>query len=540
MHGQPKYSAQSSHLEYANPDAPSGGTLKQAAIGTFDTLNPFAIKGKAAQRLNLVYDRLMARVWDEPFTMYPLIAERADVAEDRSAVTFHLNPAARFHDGSPVTADDVLYSFETLKNEGRPNMRRIYRLVERAEKKDDLTVHFSFGPGHDQETVMIIAMMPVLSKAYWQDRDFEATTLEPPLGNGPYRVAEVDPGRRVIYERVPDYWAAGRLTNTGHHNFERIVIDYYRDDSVAFEAFKAGDYDIRREADAGLWASGYDFPALESGAVVKEELPHSRPERVRAFIFNTRRPPFDDIRVRKALSLALDFDWLNTNIFHSQYQRIASVFPNSELAFNQNSPSSLPPRTALRQAAALLKEAGWQVENGQRVKDGKTLEFEIVLNAPEDEKIALHFVRSLERVGISPRIRVLDTAAFRGRLNEYDYDMVLYHWQNSLSPGTEQMLYWSCEAARQPSRFNYAGICKPEIDELATSIADAKNREELVELARQLDHEIMEGHYMIPLYYAGYDMVAYKNTLARPEKTPLYGMVLETWWMKAAEGTNQD
>ena len=541
MAGAPKYEASDTHLDYANPKAPIGGEITMAAIGTFDSLNPYAIKGTAAQGLNLVYDRLMARVWDEPFTMYPLIAERVDVPEDRSSITVYLNPKARFNDGTQVTAEDVIFSFETLKNEGRPNMRQIYKLISKVEQQTDGGIKFSFGEGYDQETAMIVAMMPVLSKAYWSERTFDSSTLDIPVTNGPYKIAKVEAGRSITYERDPNYWAKDLLTNIGHHNIERITYDYYRDDGVAFEAFKSGDIDLRREFDAGKWASAYDFPAITEGKVVKEALPHGRPERVRSFIFNTRRAPFDDIRVRKALNLLFDFDWVNKNLFHSQYKQINSFFPNSELASPENETvEGIDRRTKMRQANTLLNEAGWQVVDGKRVKDGKPFEFEILLGAPEDEKIALHFKSALERMGITANIRVLDSAAFTGRLTEYDYDMTLYFWLSSLSPGTEQPLYWGCAAAKQPSRWNYAGICDPEIDRLAGSIASAKTREELVKTVQTLDHKLWQGQYIIPLYYAGKDFVSYWKPINHPDKTPLYGMVLESWWIEKPQSTNQD
>lgn len=534
MHGDPKYTAEDTHLDYANPDAPKGGKITHSAIGTFDTINPYSIKGKPAKGLNLVYDRLMQRVWDEPFTMYPLIAERIDVADDRSNMTVYVNPDAVFHDASPITADDVIFSFETLKTEGRPNMRQIYKLVKTIEKRDDHTVYIEFGEGFDQETMMIIAMMPVLSKTYWSDKTFDSTTLDTPLLNGPYSIKSIDPGRQIVYERKKDYWAKDLLPNVGHFNFDEIVYDYYRDDGVALEAFKAGEVDLRREYDAGKWSSRYDFPAAKgqgkNESVRLEALPHGRPEKVQSFIFNTRRPPFDDIRVRQALSLAFDFEWVNKNLFHGQYKQIDSFFPNSELASPLKEEKSTNVRQNLRKAANLLKEAGWEVKNGKRMKDGEEFAFEIMLSAPEEEKIALHYQRSLQRLGINARIRVLDAAAFIGRLNEYDYDMVLYHWLSSLSPGTEQPLYWSCAAAEQPARWNFAGICDERIDELASSIASSKTREELVKKIHELDQRLLEGHYMVPLYYSGVDYVAYWDHIKRPEETPLYGMVLETWW----------
>lgn len=561
MHGEPKYGPGFTHLEYVNPEAPKGGQYKEAAIGTFDNLNPYAIKGKAASGLNLVYDRLMQRVWDEPFTMYPLIAERAEVTGDRSAVTFHLNPAARFHDGTPVTAADVLFSFETLRDHGRPNMRRIYRLVDEAKIIDERAVYFHFGEGHDKETVMILAMMPVLSKAWWEGRTFDATLLEVPNLNGPYRIAAVDPGRRIVYERVADYWAKDLPVNKGHFNFDKIVYEYYRDDTVAFEAFKAGNLDFRREWNAGKWASDYDFPAIKSGKVKAEALPHGRPERVRSLIFNMRRAPFDDILVRRALNYALDFGWVNKNLYHGQYKRIDSYFPNSALAakgepsaaelallepFRDALPAEVfgpawtPPqaegqqaqRENLRQADALLQEAGWIIRDGRRVhrQSGQPFTFQILLDSPEDEKLALSFAGSLKRLGITASVRALDAAAFLGRLNEYDFDMVLYHWVNSLSPGTEQMLYWSCEAAKQPSRWNFPGMCHPAIDSLAAGIANAVDRDDLVAHARALDRVMMWHFFTVPLYYAGEDYVSYKNYISRPETTPLYGLVIESWW----------
>jgi len=568
MHGQPKYNSADTHLDYANPDAPKGGHLKTATIGTFDTLNPYSIKGKAAKGLNLVYDRLMARVWDEPFTMYPLIAEKIHIPEDRSAITVFINPKARFHDGSAITAEDVIFSFETLKTDGRPNMRQIYKLVNEIKKIDEHTVTFSFGEGYDEETVMIIALMPVLSKTYWENRTFDKTTLEKPVLNGPYRIKDFDPGRKITYERTPDYWAKDLLTNVGHHNFDEITYEYYRDDTVAFEAFKTGDISLRREWDAGKWASAYDFPAASDKRVKLESLKHGRPERARALIFNTRRAPFDDIRVRKALNLLFDFEWVNQNIFHSQYKRSNSFFPNSQLTA-PSKPSeaelkilepfkvklapevfgSIPAqptntsaqerRANMRKANQLLQEAGWIIENGKRIKNGEVFSFEIIIDAPENEKIALHFKRALQKMGIDVLIRTLDAAAYRSRLNEYDFDMTLYYWLSSLSPGTEQNLYWSCKAAEEPSRWNYPGICNEAIDSLAGSIATSKTREELVTRMHALDRLLMHGHYVIPLYYGGLDYVGYWNPIQRPDKTPLYGMVMETWWMNSEkEKTN--
>ncbi len=532
MVGEPKYSPEDTHLDYANPNAPKGGDLKQAAIGTFDTLNPYSIKGRAAKGLNLVTDRLMTRVWDEPFTMYPMIAERVSVPEDRSSITFYLNSLARFHDGTPITVDDVIFSFETLKAEGRPNMRRIYKLAT-ASKVADNGIEFSFGEGFDRETVMIFALMPILSKDYWKDKTFDKTTLEAPLGSGPYKIAEAEPGKRIVLERVKDYWAKDTLVNKGHHNFDRVIYDYYRDNTVAFESFKKGDLTLRREWDAGNWNSSYDFPALDDGRVVKEEIIHSRPDKVRGFIFNTRRAPFDDIRVRQALNKFFDFDWMNKNLFYGQYQQINSYYPNTDLARPIPKKEKKSPRLLMREGDQLLKQAGWIVQDGKRIhqKTGKPMRFDILLNDPSDEKIALSLTRSFKKMGIDATVRVLDSAAYLGRMQDYNFDMTLYFWHSTLSPGTEQYLYWSCEAAEQPSRWNYAGICDPEIDMLAQSIPDAKTRDELVAKTQKLDKKLWDNANMIPLYYNTKDFVSYWKPLKRPEKTPIYGIVTETWWM---------
>ncbi len=544
MHGEPKYTAQAKHLDYVNTDAPKGGTLKIAAIGTFDTLNPFSIKGKAAQGLNLFTDRLMARVWDEPFTLYPLIASKAEMPEDRSSISFTIDPNAKFHDGSSITVDDVVFSFETLKESGRPNMRRIYRLVDNVERIGDDTVKFSFGEGYDRETGMILSIMPVLSKTYWSGKEFDSTTLDIPVSNGPYKIKSFDPGRRIVFERDPDYWANDNLTVIGHNNFEEIIYEYFRDDSVAFEGFASGDVTYRREGDLRKWQGGYNFTAIQNGDAVTESLPHGRPEKARGFIFNTRKDMFADVRVRNAIALLFNRNALNEVLFDNKQRFITSYFPNSEfegIAFRER-PEKMPfdTRGNMRLASNLLKEAGWTVQNGVQTKDGKALSFEVLLQNPEDEKIALHFQQNLKRLGIDMRIRVADSAGFVRRLNGYDYEMVLHHWQSSLSPGTEQVLYWGCEAAKQEGRFNYAGICDPEIDELAMAVANTVTREELVDTMRKLDAKLLEGHYMVPLFYAGVDHVAYWTPIKHPETTPLYGMVVETWWMDGDTSTNQD
>lgn len=565
MHGQTKYTKQNTHLDYVNPDAPKNGALKMAGIGTFDTLNPFAIKGQAPQNMNLVYDRLMRRVWDEPFTMYPLIAKSYTTAPDRSWIRFWIDERAKFHDGTPITVDDVEFSFETLRDHGRPNMRRIYKLVKSVNITDDRrTITFMFGDGYDRETVMILAMMPILSQKYWSSREFDSTTTEIPLLNGPYRIKEIETGRKITYERVPDYWAADLFANKGQYNFKTITYDYYRDDTIALESFKKGDLNLRREWDINKWRSAYGAMNANN---VKREATHQRPERAHGFIFNLRRPPFDDINVRKALILAFDDKWISKNIFHRQFKRIQSYYPNSALAAapivmdeeskllepwkekgvlaalqNGFFPSYVPrssakPPTArlkLMQADMILQHNGWIIENGKRIhKDTKRpLEFELIASTPQEEKIALSYQKNLQRLGITMHIRTLDSASFQERKKSYDYDMISFYWQNSLSPGTEQMLYWSCKAAKEPARFNYSGICNPALDHFAQGIANAQTYDVLTAYAHNIDRILMSENIMIPLFYKGVDYIAHHKNIAYPTTNPAYGVVLESWWMK--------
>lgn len=563
MTGAPKLTPDSTALGYANPKAPQGGTLRLSATGTFDTLNPFSLKGKSAQGLNFAYDRLMGRSWDEPFTLYPLIAERAEVPEDRSSLTIYVNPKARFQDGTPITADDVIFSFNTLKEKGRPNMRQVYKLVASVEKTGDTGVTFKLGPGHDRETVMILAMMPVLSKAYWTGKEFDKTTLTPPVSSGPYKIASLDPGRRIVFKRDRAYWANDLPINKGLYNFDTIVYDYYRDETVAFESFKSGDVDMRIELDPGRWTTGYDLPAIKAGTMKQETLQHGRVERMWGFIFNLRRAPFDDTKVREALSLMVDYDWINHNIFHDQYKPLASFYPNSELAatgkpskaelallspYRDQLPAAIfgpawkpaasgtptAIRAAQKRADDLLKQAGWVVKNGQRVnvRTGAPLNFELLLGTPDDEKIALAFRRSLARLGIKVTLRTLDTAAFRDRLNTFEYDMVSYFWTNTLSPGTEQMIYWGCEAAKQEGRFNFSGICTPASDAIAKAIPTVTSREDMIAHTRALDRILTWSHIAIPLFYSGRDMVGSNAAFRHPKTVALYGNTVESWWFE--------
>jgi ABC-type oligopeptide transport system substrate-binding subunit len=428
-------------------------------------------------------------------------------------------------------------------------------------------VKFTLGPDYNRETVMILAMMPVLSQKWWSGRTFDMTTLDIPVTNGPYKIESVDPAHRIVIARDPAYWAKDLPVNRGQYNFDKLVFDYYRDDTVALEAFEAGATDLRHEYDISKWMRAYDFKALKTGEAVKEQLPHQRPEKVKSFIFNTRRAPFDDRRVREALNLVLDYDWINQNLFYGQYKRIKSYFPNSYLAatgspapaelkllepYRNELPAEVfgpmwtpPPskepadlRANFLKADALLKQAGWIVKDGKRVnaKDGRPFTFEILLSDAADKKISLAWINSLHRLGIDAQVRLMDAAAFRGRLNSFDFDIVLYYWLNTLSPGSEQMLYWSCEAAKQQGRFNYAGICDPAIDALSKRIAEVKTKDELVASVHALDRALIWGFYIVPLNYLGADDVAYRSFIRHPPDMPIYGMVLESWWAQPADG----
>lgn len=564
MHGAPKYAAGFDHLDYVNPDAPKGGTLRQGVTGGFDNLNRFALSGRPAAGLHLLYDSLMRRVWDEPFSLYPLIAERVSMPPDRASVSFTLDPRAQFHDGSPITVDDLLWTFRTLRDESRPNFRNAYSQVESVEKSGPRRVTFRLKPSATREIPLILGMMPVLPRADWQGRDIAATRLDPPLGSGPYRIAEAEPGRRIVYERVADYWAGALPVNRGHYNFDRLVFDNYRDDGVALEAFKAGAFDLRRERDPIRWTQAYDFAPERT--VTVEAVSHGRPEWARGLIFNMRRPPFDDRRVRRALILALDFEWINRTLYAGVYRRIASTLPNAALAhagppekaalalltpWREALPNAVferayePPRTDgsgprghrrnLRRAAALLDRAGLKVgESGKRRWGGKSFGFEILLNDPADKRLALTYARSLERLGITVAVRVVDSAQYRARLNRFDFDMTVNRWISTLSPGIEQTYYWGCEAARQEGSRNYSGLCNPAVDALAQAVAGAETRAALETAMSALDRAVMWSLPMVPLGYVGKDWIAYRAPIRRPSVTPLYGIVLETWW---AEGS---
>jgi microcin C transport system substrate-binding protein len=562
MHGEPKYGPEFKHFDYADPNAPKGGTVRLAAIGTFDSLHPFILKGVPAAGLGNVFETLLASSGDEAFTEYGLLVESIDMPDDRSWVTFTLRREARWHDGKPVTPEDVIFSFDILKSKGSPRYRFYYANVTKAEKVGPRRVKFRFSGGENRELPLIIGQLPVLPKHYWEGRAFDKTTLEPPLGSGPYRVKSFEPGRSIVYERVKDYWGADVPVNKGANNFDVIRYDYYRDTTVALEAFKAGEYDFREENVSKNWATAYDAPPVRRGLIKKEQIRHERPTGMQGFVFNLRRPLFQDPRVRQALAHAFDFAWTNKNLFYGQYTRTSSYFSNSELASSGlPSPEELkildplrgripeevftktyrPPesdgsgniRKNLRQGLKLLREAGWQFKDRKLVngKTGEPFTFEILLAQPTWERIALPFVKNLKRLGVDARVRTVDSAQYQKRTEEFDFDMIVDVFGQSLSPGNEQREYWGTTAADRPGSNNTIGIKDKAVDTLIDLVIAAPDRESLITRTRALDRVLLWGHYVIPHWHIRSFRIAYWDRFARPATAPKYTLAFGTWWV---------
>lgn len=567
MHGTPKYQQDFKQFDYVNPDAPKGGTLKMGLVGTFDSLNPYIVRGNPAANLAYTTDTLMARAQDEPFTLYGLVAEKVALAPNRQSVTFYLRPEAAWQDGQPITAADVRFSWETLRDKGRPNHRNYYKKVVEAVQSGDHTITFKFEQDKngrvDRELPLIIGLMPLLPKHYWQGKTFDDTTLTPPLGSGPYKIAAVTPGRQIIYQRDPAYWGRDLPVNKGLYNFDQIIVDYYRDDSVALEAFKAGAFDLRRESDPARWAAAYDSPALRIGDIVKEELPHQRVEPVKVLAFNLRRPLFQDVTLRQALIAAFDAGWINQTLYGNAYKRMTSYFGGTELAakyfpddyeqkllqdyryklsddvFNWTPATgrliAKPLRERLAKAAQDLKAKGYKIVAGNLYTAANNpVAFEILINDPTDEKIALSYGQSLKQLGIKARIRTVDSTQYQARLNDFDYDMAMVRWVNSLSPGNEQWLYWGSAAADVKGSRNYTGLKNEVVDQMIARLLAATTRSELVSVSRALDRVLQASYLTIPQFMLGRDLVAHRARIMRPDVTPLYGYVLESWWDKTA------
>ena len=560
-----KYEEGFEHLDYVNPDAPKRGEVRLMAIGGFNSFNNYIIKGDRAAGLGLMDDALMGTSSDDSLSEYGLIAESVEVAEDLSFVIHNLREEARFSDGSPITADDVVFSFHTLVEKGRPLYRLYYADVANVEALNPHRVKFTFSGPPNRELPQIVGQLPVISKAYWEERDFAATTLEPPVVSGPYKIADFEPGRFVVYELVEDYWGANVPIHKGRFNFERLRYDFVRDETVALEAFKAGEYDYRVERTSKVWATSYDFPAVREGKVVVKELPHQRSVGMSCLVLNNRLEKFRNPAVREAISYALDFEWSNENLFYMQYHRTRSFYENSELAatglpsaeeleilerFRGKIPDQVftteynPPSTAgdsslrknLQTAVGLLRESGWQLEDGKLINpaDGQQLSMEILLVSPGFERIMLPFVQNLARLGIEGSVRTVDPAQFQNRRRDFDFDSIVATIPQSRSPGNEQREFWSSAAADQQGSRNYAGIKDPVIDELVDLIIKAKSRAELIVATRALDRVLQWGHYVVPFWHSRNDRVAWWTKLQNSGRKPLYGIGFDAWWVDDA------
>jgi len=574
----PRSPADFSHFEYVNPDAPKGGTLRLSGFGGFDSLNPYISRGTSADQLGLIYDTLTFHALDEPFTEYGLVAESMEKADDGSWVRFTLRPEARFHDGVAITADDVVFTFNTLIEHGAPFYRAYYGDVDRVVADNPQSVTFHFKHTGNRELPLVLGQLPVLPKHYWQGRDFSKGSLEPPLGSGPYRIGQVRPGRSISFERVEDYWAKDLPVMRGFYNFDTVVVDYYRDGNVTLEAFKAGQFDFNQEMAAKNWATGYASPALDAGQIVKEEIPNNNTQGMQGFVFNLRKPYFQDARVRQAITLLFDFEWSNATLFHNAYTRTSSYFDNSELAARGEpdaselalleplrdqlpaavfGPAWVPPKTdgsgAIREqrrtAYALLKDAGWQIVDDQLVNaDGEPLQFEFLLVQPEFERVLLPFKRNLASLGITMELRRVDVSQYINRLRSREFDMVVTGFGQSNSPGNEQREYWHSSSADNPGSRNLMGLKDPAVDALVEGLVQADSRESLITHTHALDRALRSLHLLVPNWYTSVYRVAYWNKFGHPATPPKYDLGLFTWWvdpdkearLRGALGTQQD
>jgi microcin C transport system substrate-binding protein len=576
--GTLKYPAKFTHFDWVNPQAPKGGTLRAMAFGTFDTLNPYTFKGSSPVTtpnflqygVNELNETLMVGTGqydpsgDEATSSYGLIARSVEYSEDRSWVVFNLRPQARFHDGRPITAADVAFSYRTLLKEGHPIYRTNLQEVERVDVLSPQRIRFVFKRAGNPLLILRLGEMPVLPLHYWKGRDFKATTFEPPLGSGPYRISEVQPGRRLVFERVKDWWGKDLPVNRGKYNFDRVEYEFYRDSDVAFEAFKAGEFDIYIEHQAKNWANGYNFPAVRRGDVIKAQIKHQIPTQTQGLFMNSRRAAFADRRVRQALGLMFDFEWTNRTLFSSAYRRATSFYPNSEFTADGLPVGKewlllapwredLPPglftqpfkvsqtdgrgvgRDNLRQALDLLGQAGWKL-SGQRLlnSNGQPLKLEILLVNPNLERILQPYVENLASIGIDARLRTVDRAQYKQRLDQFDFDMILMTLTQTLSPGLEQWQYFHSSQAATKGSKNYAGVNSLVVDHLLEALLAAQTRDDQVAATRALDRVLLWQHYMIPNWYLDYHRLAYRNRFAFVT-TPPYTLGLNTWWLKPSE-----
>lgn len=571
MHGDVALPADFANFPYVNPEAPKGGALRMGVVGTFDSLNPFVLKSMrmTARALfsdadfgNLVYETLMQRSRDEPFTLYGLLAEKVEIDPERKWVEFTLNPKAKWSDGKPVTVEDVIFTYDILTEKGRPPYNNRMSRIDRIEKTGERSVRFVFNDKSDREFPMLIAgTMPVLPKHAIDPETFGNSTLKPPVGSGPYIVSDVQPGQRIIYKRNPDYWGKDLPSQRGLNNFDTISIEYYRNETSLFESFKKGILDVFLDANPTRWEKSYDFPAVKEGKVVKENFEKGTPANMLGFVFNTRRPVFEDRRVRQALGLLFDFEWANRNLFAGQYERLQSFWEGSDLSSVGKAADSRErellaafpdavrkevlegtwhpsttdgtghDRGPAKEAYELLIDAGFSFEHGKAIDpSGKQFQFEIMTRSPDEEKVALAYKRNLARLGIDAEIRTADDAQYQQRLQTFDYDMILGALSGSLSPGNEQWMRWGSASRDAQGSFNYPGVADPAVDAMIDAMLAARERDDFVSAVRALDRILISGDYYIPLYYLPYQWVARWDRIGHPEKTSLYGYQLPTWW----------
>ena len=562
MHGEPQYAEDFAHFDYVNPSAAKGGSLRLGSFGSFDSLNSFAIKGSAADGLALIYDTLTKASADEAFTHYGLVASAIRTPEDRSWVEFRIHPEARFADGEPITSHDVKFSFDALVSQGQPLYQLYYSDVSEAVIIDDQHIRFNFSTNTNRELPLILGQIPVLPEHYWRERDFTAAGLDIPLGSGAYRIAAVDAGRSISYERNPDYWARDLPVNKGYYNFDSISYDYYKDFDIRLEAFKSGKIDVLAENRSKAWATAYDFPAVQNNEVIKAEFAHSKPSGMQGYVFNTRRELFSDSRVREAINLAFDFEWTNKNLLYSSYIRSQSYFSNSELGarglpsaaelailepYREQLPEAVftsdfqQPvskgdgniRARLRAALPLLRAAGWELEDGtlQHAEFGD-FNFEILLVQAGFERLTAPFIKNLERLGIKATMRVVDTSQYINRMRAFDFDMIVTTFAQSDSPGNEQRNFWSSASADASGSRNFAGVRSPVVDQIVEQLISAKDRQDLINHTRALDRVLLSGYYVVPQWHIDYDRVAYWNKFAMPEQIPASGYQVHTWWQR--------
>jgi peptide/nickel transport system substrate-binding protein len=567
MYGEPALPPDFVSLPYANPEAPKGGRIVFGESGGFDSLNPFILKGNPPAGLSaLTVETLMGRSYDEPFSLYGLLAESVVTDADRSFVEFTLREGATFSDGSPVTPEDVLWSFETLGTKGSPRYAAAWAKIAKSEITGPRTVRFTFNTA-DRELPLILGLRPILKKAQWDGKDFTQSSLEAPIGSGPYTVAEFEPGRYITYRKNPDWWGAALPFNRGQHNLDEVRYDYFGDGGVVFEAFKAGTLTSYREANPAAWASNYAFPAVQSGDIVLSEIPHQRPSGIEGFVMNTRKPLFQDWRVREAMIQAFNFEFINQTLTGGVQPRIQSYFSNSTLGMSPGQPAegrerdllepfaadllpgaldgyALPVsdgseanRKGIRAATKLLEEAGWTIQDGTlKNAEGTPLVFEILLTQGADDMLSIATIYSaaLKRLGIDVRITSVDSAQYKQRTNDYDFDMTHFIRSLSLSPGNEQTLYWGSAGVTEPGTRNWMGMNSPAAEAMIQTLLTATDPEDFVAATRALDRVLTSGRYVVPIWYSDVSRIAHAKSLHYPDRLPIYGDWLgfqpDVWW----------